>query len=280
MEAKTLPFSSLNDIVFEGRNKAYGAYALRKAYNRELVKAASISFTSVLFLFWGFYVSGQLSSGYYPNITKPPATNKVNKITIEPLIPKPLIAEMVKPAPAIVEPVAPTTTVATKKFREIKIVTNETPVTNYIPSQTNFELAEPGLNNVAGDIPGTGISTEAEITEAGGTSTFGEETTPFVVVEQMPEFPDGLAAMYKFINKHLRYPAQAQAHGLEGAVILSFVVSATGKISDIEIIKDIGGGAGEEAKRVIRKMPAWQPGKQNKQAVPVRFTLPIRFKLD
>ncbi len=86
--------------------------------------------------------------------------------------------------------------------------------------------------------------------------------------------------MYKFINKHLKYPQGAKNQGLAGNVILSFVVNASGQISDIQVIKDIGGGAGEEAIRVVSKMPNWKPGIQNHKPVPVRFVLPFRFSLN
>ena len=96
----------------------------------------------------------------------------------------------------------------------------------------------------------------------------------------MPEYEQGgQAGMNKFISKSLRFPRLAQEQGLEGTVIISFVVSPTGEITSIEVLRDFGGGAGEEAVRVISKMPKWKPGYQNNRPVPVRMTLPIRFTL-
>jgi protein TonB len=95
----------------------------------------------------------------------------------------------------------------------------------------------------------------------------------------MPEFPGGMKQLYDFIRRTLRYPAEAQRQGLEGTVVVSFVVGKTGEISDIKVMKDFGGGSAEEAVRVIKSMKPWQPGRQNGQPVPVRFTLPLRFSL-
>jgi periplasmic protein TonB len=277
MEARTLPFSSLNDIVFEGRNKAYGAYALRQNYNRELLKAAAISFSSTLFLFGIFYlvVQSDADSNRIPNNAV--GNKKVYELMPEPILPKAIIPEPIQPTTNVTPAVAAPKIKATTAFKEIKIVSNETLVTDIIPSQTDFMLSDPGLQNVAGENPLNSAILEGNETEQTENT---EVTAPFLAVEQMPEFPDGLAAMYKFINKNLRYPAQAQARGLEGNVILTFIVGATGQITDIKVLQDIGGGTAEEAQRVIAKMPNWRPGRQNKKAVPVRFTLPIKFKLN
>ncbi|KAA5546660.1 energy transducer TonB [Adhaeribacter rhizoryzae] len=264
--------ASLDDIVFEGRNKAYGAYVLRQEYPLRVVKATSISLLT-LFLF----IMGLVLWGQQTQFTTATESSKIKDRTLtlmpEPILPKPP-AEPIVPAPVTAPPTA-----ATKAFREIKIVSDLTPVTANIPEQNSFSHAEPGLVTTAGDLPGT-ITTV--ITDEPGTAigTATESSSPFEVVEKMPEFPDGLAAMYKFIGKHLRYPAEAQSRGLEGNVILTFVVSATGQISDIKILQDIGGGAGEEAKRVVGLMPQWRPGLQHNRAVPVRFTLPVRFRIN
>lgn len=278
MDANILPVSTLNDIVFEGRNKAYGAYALRQNYNRELARAAGISFSSALCLFGFFYASVHLDPNQDAANFQLPKENFKSEF-IEPILPKPLIPEQENPAPPINQPAAIAQPVATTEFKEIRIVTDETLVTSLIPGQNDLSVSDPGLSTLAGEIPGTSAAVLPEAAGT-GTATSYDKNAPFVAVEQMPEFPEGLAAMYKFINKNLRYPAQAQAQGLEGDVVLTFVVSATGQISDIQVVKEIGGGAAEEAIRVIRKMPDWRPGRQNRQAVPVRFTLPIRFKLN
>jgi len=104
-------------------------------------------------------------------------------------------------------------------------------------------------------------------------------TGPYVVVEKMPEFAGGQAALLRYLQKNLRYPTTALAAQAEGRVFLSFVIQADGTIADVTILKGQGYGLDEEAQRVVRQMPAWTPGYQSKHAIAVRFTLPITFKI-
>ena len=108
----------------------------------------------------------------------------------------------------------------------------------------------------------------------------GRNDAVYTYVEQMPEYPGGNDAMMEFIRKNLRYPEIAKEAGVEGRVIIRFVVDEFGAISDIKILKDIGGGCGAEACRVIKMMPKWKPGKQNGKAVKTYFTLPVTFRLN
>jgi protein TonB len=101
----------------------------------------------------------------------------------------------------------------------------------------------------------------------------------YMVVEQQPEFPGGLAAMMKFLQTNIKYPSQARRMGTEGSVFVEFVVDQAGNINNPRVIKGIGSGCDEEAVRVIQKMPPWKPGKQNGKAVKVRFVLPVKFVL-
>ena len=102
----------------------------------------------------------------------------------------------------------------------------------------------------------------------------------FLVVEKMPEFTGGEQAMYKYIGANINYPDQAKKEGIEGRVFISFIVEKDGKISAVEILRGIGGGCDEEAKRVIQKMPNWNPGEQRGQAVRVQYRMPIKFALN
>ncbi len=113
-------------------------------------------------------------------------------------------------------------------------------------------------------------------------SVLAQDTTKhqpaiFTYVEQMPSFPGD---MYAYIGQNIRYPELARKNNIEGRVILNFVVNEEGLISDVKVIRGIGGGCEEEAVRVVEGMPKWRPGKQNKKPVSVYFTLPIAFKLD
>ncbi|OKL39920.1 hypothetical protein A3841_16235 [Pontibacter flavimaris] len=103
---------------------------------------------------------------------------------------------------------------------------------------------------------------------------------PYTFVEQMPVFEGGEEEMMKFLGKNIRYPKQAQDSGTEGLVVLSFVVENDGSLHDITVLKSLGDGTDEEATRVVKMMEGkWSPGRQNGKAVPVRYTMPIRFAI-
>jgi Ca-activated chloride channel family protein len=107
----------------------------------------------------------------------------------------------------------------------------------------------------------------------------GLKTEPIAFVEQMPEYPGGEKALQSFLSQNLKYPAIAKEMGISGRVIVRFMVDEKGNISDIKIIRGIGGGCDEEAVRIIKKMGKWAPGKQNGKSVKTYFTLPIIFSL-
>ncbi|MDD2328184.1 MAG: energy transducer TonB [bacterium] len=108
-----------------------------------------------------------------------------------------------------------------------------------------------------------------------------EEVTEeiFVVVENQPEFPGGNAAMMKFLSDNIKYPVIAQENGIQGRVICNFVVERDGSITDVQVVRGVDPSLDREAVRVIQQMPRWTPGKQRGQAVRVRFTLPVVFRL-
>jgi Ca-activated chloride channel family protein len=105
-----------------------------------------------------------------------------------------------------------------------------------------------------------------------------DEETLFVVVETMPEFPGGEKAMKKFIAENLVYPPLVKERGIKGKVYLTFIVKADGTISNINVLRGIGGGCNEEAVRVVKMMPRWKPGMQRAQPVAVQYNLVIEFK--
>ena len=108
-----------------------------------------------------------------------------------------------------------------------------------------------------------------------------EEVTEeiFVVVENQPEFPGGNTAMMKFLSDNIKYPVIAQENGIQGRVICNFVVERDGSITDVQVVRGVDPSLDKEAVRVIQQMPRWKPGKQRGQAVRVRFTLPVVFRL-
>lgn len=101
----------------------------------------------------------------------------------------------------------------------------------------------------------------------------------FTYVEEMPKFIGGQDAMMKYIAATVKYPDSARDKGIQGKVFVNFVVNEDGKISNVKILRGIGGGCDEEAKRVVEGMPVWEPGKQNGKNVAVYFNLPIQFRI-
>jgi len=101
----------------------------------------------------------------------------------------------------------------------------------------------------------------------------------FTFVEEYPEFPGGEKALYEYIKNNIRYPEVARTSGITGTVYVQFVVEKDGSISDVKVLRGIGGGCDEEAVRVVKSMPKWKPGKQRGQPVRVYYTLPIDFKI-
>lgn len=106
-----------------------------------------------------------------------------------------------------------------------------------------------------------------------------EEDQIFTIVEEMPSFPGGEAALFKYLGEKTKYPQMATDAGISGVVYVTFVVDKEGKIRDVKVLRGIGGGCDEEAVRVVKSMPTWKPGKQRGKSVTVQYNLPIRFTL-
>lgn len=105
------------------------------------------------------------------------------------------------------------------------------------------------------------------------------ETEIFTVVESMPEFPGGMGELMKFLAQNIKYPPLAKESGIQGRVFINFVVEPTGLISNVKVLRGIGGGCDEEAVRVVASMPKWKPGKQRGKNVRVSYNLPVKFTL-
>jgi len=106
-----------------------------------------------------------------------------------------------------------------------------------------------------------------------------DEGRVYDVVDQMPQFPGGFEKLKEFIEKNRRYPKSLQARGIQGRVVVTFVVEKTGKISHAKVVRGVDPALDKEALRVIRKMPQWIPGKMCGKNVDVRYTMPVDFRL-
>ena len=101
----------------------------------------------------------------------------------------------------------------------------------------------------------------------------------FKIVEEMPSFPGGEAKLMEFVGKNIKYPQIARETGIQGRVFVNFVVEPDGSVSNVSVLRGIGGGCDEEAMRVVKSMPKWKPGKQRGKAVRVQYMLPVNFRL-
>lgn len=107
-----------------------------------------------------------------------------------------------------------------------------------------------------------------------------EEEAPFMVVEDMPEFPGGTAALLEYLRKNIKYPSICRENGIQGRVLIQFIVNKDGSIVDPEVVKPVNPYLDKEALRVISTMPSWKPGSQRGKPVRVKFTVPVNFKLN
>ena len=106
-----------------------------------------------------------------------------------------------------------------------------------------------------------------------------QEQEIFQIVEEMPAYPGGDAKLMEYVAKNIKYPQIARETGIQGRVFVGFVVEPDGSVSNVKVLRGIGGGCDEEAMRVVKSMPKWKPGKQRGKAVRVSYMLPVNFKL-
>jgi protein TonB len=260
--------NDINELIFEGRNKEYGAYILRKIYNKYL----SIS-TSSASLFFILVISLPLIIAFFT--PKEEAVKKKIKVIDYTQLSEPPSIDKKAPPPNVE---APPPLKSTMKFLPPVVKPDDQVVEEELPTQDELKMVDPGTKTLEGDPSGIDYSL-IEVNEP--TEEVVEEEKPeiFTFVEEMPSFPGGDQALLKFFSDNIVYPEIAKRAGVEGRVFLTFVVGKDGGISDVQVAKGIGAGCEEEAIRVLKTMPRWNPGKQNGNPVHVRISLPIVFKL-
>jgi len=253
------------DLVFDDRNKSYGAYELRQHYPRTMVKAMVITFLTIGGVALVFGV-----------IVKPVITAVAPVIKIIPVV----IPTVVQP-PAITHPhVTHTSTASGSSIHANPVILQPSipvPVDDHHAVTTNNPITAPVD---PGPVDLTGVDTHPG-GGSGGVVTPGNGNEPidFHAVERMPEPYGGAAAWSKFLMKNIKYPEMAANIRAQGAVWLSFIVEADGKLSNIKVVRSAGYGMDEEAIRVLKLAPAWRPGIQNGNPVRVSYSIPIRFVL-
>jgi len=238
------------DVVFESRNKEYGAYSIRKSYDENVAKASLMALLIAASLL-RLKIEITLPTVKGPEITLPPI-----------IIPDP---------PSFKQ--------------EIKSIRKAT--SDFFPAATTHEPVEtppiePLNTSPTGseigtiEVPIGGIDQEG-VKEPTSVSVKPEEI--FNGAEVMPQYEGGLKAMARFISRNMNYPASARATGQEGTVHVRFVVNREGKVVDVEVFTGVSAVLDREAMRVVALMKKWKPGKQHDIPVNVRMVLPIKFEL-
>lgn len=255
------------DIVFKGRNQAYGAYVLRKKSDENTNKGivfAIIFFTLVI----STPMLIDLIKGLVP---KEAEEVKVTEVTT---LEEPPPVDKNEPPPPAAPPPPPLK--STVKFTPPEIKPDEQVPDEPPPIQDEMKDKDAATETVEGDPNGV----DASLLETGSGDGLTGEAEPEIVTfaEQMPEFPDG--DLYAYLGKTIQYPTMARENGIEGKVVLQFVVERDGKITDVTVVKKAGWGLDEEAVRVVKNMKPWKPAKQNGKPVRLKYTLPVAFKLN
>lgn len=259
------------DMIFEDKNKDYGAYKLRQNSSKRHVIAF---FFAILFITLVAAIPYALKAiGGKINDDESSTTYTGGYIIekIEDQVPEEnIIREETAPPPP---PMRQTIQFTPPVIAEDDLVSPETEVPtvdDVLSTRDQISIATVLSGNEEGidiaDLPNHEVIVQAD-------------PPVFEIVEQMPSFPGGEIEMMRYIGENMRYPVVAQESNIQGQVIIRFVVTANGTIDDIKVLKSLHPSCDKEATRVVQSMPRWTPGKQNGKNVAVYFTLPVRFRL-
>ena len=264
------------DLVFEGKNQAYGAYQLRKDTGKRNLKALITMF--LIFAAIAAIVIAKVSIDNY--IASRNAAIETD-VELQSLAEKKEIKEEKKDEPEVekieVERVKSSVAFTVPEIKKDDEVKEEQEIKSQDELQeTNTAI---GAFNVEGNDETGGEVLKAKEVIAEPEPPKVEETKVFDVVEEMPQFPGGQAALLEYLAKNIKYPVVAEENGVQGRVIVTFVVERDGSITDVRVVKSVDPSLDKEAARVVKSMPKWQPGKQNGSAVRVKYTVPVQFRL-
>ena len=271
MDSNTLSHADYLDVIFYNRNKNYGGYQLRRTYGDRMGKAVGILF--------GILAAGVLIAILY----SPKADANAGNTIASPIDPIKLTkfteVNITPPAsPVIKHPKPEPVKAKTNPFTEPVITKDPIEPAKQMSTITDLKTGEPGIGNEAGNTGGSDgkIGDGTGNDKGNGGSVIVVPETPRKIAELMPAY-DG--DMQKYLADNVRYPEQARNAGIEGRVIVEFVIDEEGRVTMAHVARGIGGGCDEEALRVINAMPKWKPGKQNGRAVKVFFSLAVKFVL-
>jgi protein TonB len=248
------------DIVFEKRNKEYGAYSIRMSYSDNVLRGTLVVGLFVAML----VVSSQFRSAVVKVVT-PVISDDGGTI----FLPPPRVQPNVTPA-------TPRPRVPKAVIKNSYAVTTQ-PVEEK-PQEQTVTVSGSGEGDIV-DGPVEPLGSGAGLAVGTDVIVAPPENKVHDIVEIMPSYEGGLSEMSRFLQRRLKYPASARRQGVEGTVFVSFVVNGDGEVTDVKVIKGIQHDCDAEAARVIASMPKWKAGKQHNRFVSVRMVLPIKFAL-
>lgn len=246
-----------DDIIFRDRNRDYGAYDLRRRYGSTM----SISLVAGLLVGASFFL--------VPYFTSDPVDfqpdGRIDIVAMpSPDLPVPPVPPAVPPAPK-----APVEAMNNVRFVPPTVVIDELATGEGL--MTADLLNQSIANGAATEVLPEDLTAVDPVAPV--------EPKPWVIVQEMPSFPGGNEALLRYIMEHVVYPPDAVANGIQGTVILRFVVSSTGEVTRVEVTRSVDPLLDDEATRVISALPRWKPGKQDGNPVPVWYSVPVIFVL-
>lgn len=266
--------ASLNDIVFEGRNKAYGAYELRRIYGRNVTRALIVGAALLVLLACIPLIAKYIEDRRPKEVLNLKENVLMDAPPLDNTQPPPP-----PPPPPPNEPPPPPPKLTTVKFTPPVVKKDEEVKKVEVPDQDELKDKTVSTVTVKGntdapdlsDLSGEGNKVVEEVVE----------NKVYTYVEQMPALPGGggMGAIVAAIQKNFRYPAADLRNQVEGRVFAKFTVNETGAVSDVEIVKGLTSTIDAETIRSIKALPTFIPGKQNGRAVKVSFTVPVTLKI-
>jgi protein TonB len=267
------------EMVFAGKNKEYGAYQLRKGTSRRNITAL------LILLIAAGLIGGALAykvhmqkldeerQAYMEQLELSKLQEQAKKEKKE----EPIIKAKIEPK-KVVEQVRETQKFTAPEIKKDELVNEE----NQVKDQADLdEKVAVGTKDKEGTKDRTDVAIRNDIAVNTNESEEKKEVANkvFDVVEQMPSFPGGNEALMKFLQENVKYPVVAQENGVQGRVVVSFVVERDGSITDVKVVRSVDPSLDKEATRVVKSMPHWIPGKQNGAAVRVKYNVPVSFRL-
>lgn len=264
------------DLVFEGRNQAYGAYQLRKGTSKRNIWSVIIVALAAVLLYLGLTLHRMAAANRTVENTQAIELTNLENKKKEAKVEK---KEQIKVEPEkIVEKVKSSVKFTAPVIKKDNLVKDEDEIKlDEIEKSTKAigALTVEGNDEVGGEV----LKIKEEIAAPEPPKPQVEENKIFEIVEQMPSFPGGMGALMSWLSQNIKYPVIAAENGVEGRVIVQFVVEKDGSITDVKIARSVDPSLDKEAARVVKSMPHWTAGRQNGSPVRVKYTVPVTFKL-